>query len=188
VDDFVVFYTDPVLYDSILTRMREVFIGGFKDLGPLHKFLGIIIERWKEGGLRIHQTSKILEILERLDLDDVGPAPSLVKADTSAKLQPISGLLSEADVVFMTTVPYEETVSSLFYICHVNRWNISHTCPQVVRFMTNPGPEYWATVWHIYGYLKCTVGVDLVIVVKSMEMVFTNDDDIDSSLSHQVPG
>jgi hypothetical protein len=43
VDDFAVIYTDPVLYGVILSRMREVFIGGFKDLGPLHKFLGIII-------------------------------------------------------------------------------------------------------------------------------------------------
>jgi hypothetical protein len=64
VDDFTVFYTDPVLYGGILTRMHEVFIDGFKDLGPLHKFLGIIIEWHKEGGFQIHQTPKILEILE----------------------------------------------------------------------------------------------------------------------------
>jgi hypothetical protein len=183
VDDFAVFYTDPVLYGVILTRMREVFIGGFKDLGPLHKFLGIIIERRKEGGFRIHQTPKILEILERLGLDDVAPAPSPAKAGTAAKLQPLSGLLSEADALFMTTVPYVEAVSSLFYICRASRWDISHACSQVARFMANPGPEHWAAVRRIYGYLKRTAGVGLVIAAKSMEMELTNADDIDSSLS-----
>jgi hypothetical protein len=128
VDDFDVFYTDPILYGGILTRMHEDFIGGFKDLGPLHKFLGIIIERRKEGRFRIHQTFKILEILERLGLDDVAPAPSPAKAGTAAKLQPLSGLFSEADALFMTTVPYVEAVSSLFYICPASRWDISHTC------------------------------------------------------------
>jgi hypothetical protein len=66
VDDFAVIHNNSVLYQRILARMREVFIGGFKDLGPLHKFLGIIIERREKGGFRLHQTPKILELLERL--------------------------------------------------------------------------------------------------------------------------
>jgi hypothetical protein len=53
----------------------------------------------------------------------------------------------------------------------------------VVRFLANPGPEHWAAVHGIYGYLKRTVGVGLVIVTKSMEMELTNGDDIDSLLS-----
>jgi hypothetical protein len=83
----------------------------------------------------------------------------------------------------MTTVPYVEAVSSLFYICHASRWDISHACSQVVHFMANPGPEHWAAVRRIYGYLKRTAGVGLVIVAKSMEMEVTNADDIDSSVS-----
>jgi hypothetical protein len=38
-------------------------------------------------------------------------------------------------------------------------------------------------VRRIYGYLKRTAGVGLVIAAKSMEMELTNADDIDSSLS-----
>jgi hypothetical protein len=49
--------------------MREVFIGAFKDLGPLQKFLGIIIETRPESGFRLHQTPKILELLDRLMLE-----------------------------------------------------------------------------------------------------------------------
>jgi hypothetical protein len=117
-----------------------------------------------------------------LGLDDVAPAPSSAKAGTAAKLQPLSGLLSEADALFMTAVPYLEAVSSLFYICRAIRWDISYACSQVARFMADPGPEHWAAVRRIYGYLKRTVGVGLVIAAKSMEMEFTNVDDIDSSL------
>jgi hypothetical protein len=87
------------------------------------------------------------------------------------------------DVLFMTTVPYVEVVSLFFYICHANRWDVSHVCSQVTRFMANPGPEHWAVVRRIYGDLKRTVGVGPVIVAKSMEMELTNADDIDSSFS-----
>ena len=176
VDDFAVLYTDPELYKRILARMREVFIGGFKDLGPLHKFLGIIIERRTEGGFRLHQTPKILELLQRLGLDDVAPASSPAQAGTAAKLQPLLEPLSEADALFMAAVPYVEAVSSLFYICRASRWDISHACSQVARFMANPGPAHWAAVRRIYGYLRRTATVGLVIAVNTLELEYTNAD------------
>jgi hypothetical protein len=49
--------------------------------------------------------------------------------------------------------------------------------------MANPGPDHWAAVRRIYGYLERTAGVGLVIAAKSMEMELTNADDIDSSVS-----
>jgi hypothetical protein len=183
VDDFAVFYSDSALYARILTRMREVFIGGFKDLGPLHKFLGIIIERRKEGGFRVHQTPKILELLERLGLDDVSFASSPARAGTAAKLQPLPGPLSEEVALFMASVPYVEAVSCLFYICRASRWDISQACSQVARFMANPGPEHWAAVRRIYGYLRRTASVGLVIAVDTLELEYTN---VDAALSPRV--
>jgi hypothetical protein len=110
VDDFACFYTDAVLYARTLARMREVFIGGFKDLGPLHKFLGIIIKTVPEGGFRLHQAPIILELLDRLGLDNVAFADSPAKAGTAAKLMPLDEPLSEEDALSMEAVPYKEAV------------------------------------------------------------------------------
>jgi hypothetical protein len=54
--------------------------------------------------------------------------------------------------------------------------------------MANPGPEHWAAVRRIYGYLKRIAGVGLVIAPKSMEMELNNVDDIDTSLSPRAMG
>jgi hypothetical protein len=180
VDDFGVFYTDPALYETIFARMREVFIGGFKDLGPLHKFLGIIIEPRTEGGFRVHQAPKIKELLERLGLDDVAFAPSPAKAGTKEKLHPLTEPLSEEDELFMEAVPYREAVGALFYICRASRWDISHACSQVARFMANPGPAHWAAVKRIYGYLRRTANVGLVIAAESLQLDYTATDAADS--------
>jgi hypothetical protein len=75
-----------------------------------------------------HSVSKTMVLGRLLGLDDVDPEPSPAKAGTAGKLQTFSGLLSEADALFMTTVPYVETVSSLFNICRANRWDTSFAC------------------------------------------------------------
>jgi hypothetical protein len=188
VDDFAVTYTDPALYARILARMREVFIGGFKDLGPLHKFLGIIIERRAEGGFRLHQAPKILELLKRLGLDDVNPASSPAKAGTAAKLMPVEGELSEEDALFMAGVPYKEAVGALFYICRASRWDISYACSQVARFMANPGPLHWAAVRRIYGYLRRTVNVGLVIAADTLKLDITTAEEANSPRTMNLEG
>jgi hypothetical protein len=113
--------------------MHEVFIGGFNDLSPLHKFLGIIIKRWEKGGFRLDQTPRILELLERLGLSNVM---------TAAKLQPLLEPLSEDDALCMSTLPYVEAVSYLCYICRASRWEISQACSQVAHFIANPRPHH----------------------------------------------
>jgi transposase InsO family protein len=188
VDDFGVFYTDPALYARIFARMREVFIGGFKDLGPLHKFLGIIIERRPEGGFRVHQAPKIKALLERLGLGDVAYEKSPAKAGTKHKLHPLLEPLSEEDALFMAAVPYKEAVGALFYICRASRWDISHACSQVARFMANPGPKHWDAVRRIYGYLRRTADVGLVIAADSLLLDYTNADETQSPRAMRLEG
>jgi hypothetical protein len=188
VDDFAVFYTDPVLYARIFARMRAVFIGGFKDLGPLHKFLGIIIEPRKEGGFRVHQAPKIKELLQRLGLEDVAFAASPAKAGTHHKLHALTEPLSEEDELFMDGVPYKEAVGALFYICRASRWDISHACSQVARFMAKPGPVHWAAVRRIYGYLRRTADVGLVIAADSLQLDYTGADMLQSPRAMSLEG
>jgi hypothetical protein len=188
VDDFAVFHTDPALYARIFARMREVFIGGFKDLGPLHKFLGIIIERRPQGGFRVHQAPKIKALLERLGLGDVALASSPAKAGTKDKLHPLLEPLSEEDALFMAAVPYKEAVGALFYICRASRWDISHACSQVARFMANPGPKHWDAVRRIYGYLRRTADVGLVIAADSLQLDISDADAAQSPRSMRLEG
>jgi hypothetical protein len=69
----------PASAQDSARSVSEVFIGDFKDLGPLHKFLGIIIDTRPEGGFRLHQAPNILELLDRLGLDNVAFADSPAK-------------------------------------------------------------------------------------------------------------
>jgi hypothetical protein len=54
-----------------------------KDLGPLHHFLAIIVER-RSQGLFLHQRQYAIDILERADMSDCKPCSTSI--DTQAKL------------------------------------------------------------------------------------------------------
>jgi hypothetical protein len=60
-----------------------------KDLGPLHHFLGITVER-RPDGLFLHQRTYTLDILKRAVMAHCKPCTTLV--DLQAKLAGDSGL------------------------------------------------------------------------------------------------
>jgi hypothetical protein len=59
-----------------------------KDLGPLHHFLGITVER-RPDGLFLHQCTYTLDIVKRAVMADCNPCTTLV--DLQAKLADDSG-------------------------------------------------------------------------------------------------
>jgi hypothetical protein len=67
-----------------------------KDLGPLHRFLGIIAER-RPQGLFLHQRQYAIDILERAGMSDRKPCSTPV--DTQAKLSEDAGPGRRRDIL-----------------------------------------------------------------------------------------
>jgi hypothetical protein len=137
--------------------------------GPITKFIGICVEKTAEGYYRLHQEPYIDKVLERLGLEKVRHAASPERGGTAAKLQPQRGQMSPAEAAYMQGKPYKEAVGALFYLARSTRWDISHACGQVARFMDKPNPTHWAAVVRIYAYLARTKGVALLMKSRGME-------------------
>jgi hypothetical protein len=71
----------PDLLQRTILALQLEF--AMKDLGPLHHFLGITVERWPQG-LFLHQRQYAIDILERAGMSDCKPCSTPV--DNQAKL------------------------------------------------------------------------------------------------------
>jgi hypothetical protein len=77
--------TADLLHRTIVALQWEF---AMKDLGPLHHFLGITVER-RPQGLFLHQRQYAIDILERAGMSDCKPCSTPV--DTQAKLSEDDG-------------------------------------------------------------------------------------------------
>jgi hypothetical protein len=85
VDNMLTTSTADLLQCTIIALQREFVM---KDLGPLHHFLGITVER-RSQGLFLHQRQYTTNILERAGMSDCKPCSTLV--DTHAKISEDDG-------------------------------------------------------------------------------------------------
>ena len=164
VDDFMVTYNDRDLYDKVFAHMLDNFT--ITDFNGVRKFLGINIERLADGTFRIHQKPYIRDLLGRLGVKTVAESPEA--PGSTAKLEPTE-TLTPHDQEFMDGVPYREAVGALFYLARATRFDISHACSQVARFMANPSPTHWKAVLRIYAYLNRTEDKALRIAAKGLD-------------------
>ena len=61
----------------------------------------------------------------------------------------------------MQSVPYNSAVGALMYLATCTRPDIAYTVSQLSRFNSNPGPQHWAAVKHLFRYVKATIGLKL---------------------------
>ena len=169
VDDFACTFNDRALYDRIYAAMQARFVITDYGGGDITRFVGVCVEKTSEGHYRLHQKPYIEQVLERLNLADIKHASSPERAGTEARLTPYEGELGAAEREFMTSVPYKEAVSALFYLSRSTRFDIAHAVGQVARFMDRPCHRHWKAVLRIYAYLARTKNVALVMSSRGME-------------------
>jgi hypothetical protein len=75
VDDIILTTSSPELLRRTISTLQREFT--MKDLGPLHHFLGITVER-RPDGLFLHQRTYTLDILKRAVMADCKPCTTLV--------------------------------------------------------------------------------------------------------------
>ena len=69
--------------------------------------------------------------------------------------------LSDAEKEAMANVPYREAVGSLMYLMICTRPDLAAAVQMVSRFSSNPGPQHWEAVKHIFRYLQKTKSLQL---------------------------
>jgi hypothetical protein len=117
-----------------------------KDLGTLHHFLGITVQK-QSHDLLLHQRQYALEIIARAGLTDCKPCATLI--DTSAKLSGTSG----APVSDPTQ--YRSLASALQYLMFT-RPDISYAVQQVCLHMHDPREPHLTALKRILLYLQGT--------------------------------
>jgi hypothetical protein len=152
VDDCLVAYDQEWQIKEVLDRLKETY--ALKDLGQPTQILGIQVESFENGDVKIHQARYIDELLERFGMADCNevPIPQTPWTYLSADMSPSV----DADVAAMKKVPYAELVGSLNWLATSTRPDIAQTVSKLCRFVSNPGPEHWKAAKQVLRYLKGT--------------------------------
>jgi hypothetical protein len=152
VDDCLVAYDQEWQMKEVLDQLKEVY--ALKDLGQPSQILGIQVECFEDGDVKIHQARYIEELLVRFGMADCNdtPIPQAPWVFLTADMSPSV----DADVAAMKKVPYAELVGSLNWLATSARPDIAQTVSKLCRFVSNPGPEHWKAAKQVLRYLKGT--------------------------------
>ena len=124
-----------------------------KDLGSLHHFLGVVVQRQKDT-LFLSQRQYTLDILPGHGMSDCKPCPTPV--DTCAKVSADAG----PSVDDPTT--YSSLVGALQYLTFT-RPDIAYAVQQVCLHMHDPREVHLVAAKQILRYLQGTISYGLVI-------------------------
>jgi hypothetical protein len=128
-----------------------------KDLGDLHFFLGMEVERDRAQRLfYINQLGYLKEILKRFHMEDCKAIG--VPVDPNTKLKK-----NENKDVEMVKVPYQQAVGSLMFAMLCTRPDLEYPISVVSQHMANPSIEHWMAVKRIFRYLQGTLQFKLRI-------------------------
>ncbi len=111
-----------------------------KDLGELHFFLGMEVERnHDERLLHISQIKYLKEILKHFRMEECKPIG--VPLDPKVKLQRNVNGNDESK-----GFPYQQAVGSLMYAMFCTRFDFSYLISVLSQHMANPNMEHWMAV------------------------------------------
>jgi hypothetical protein len=153
IDDITLASKSPSAIDKYVQLLSQHF--KCRDLGPTRFLLGVAIERDRPTRtLKLHQHQFILDLLEKYGMSDCKPVqtPLPPKLVLSHSMSPSTQ--EEKDL--MSEVPYLSAVGSLQYLAIMTRPDIAHSVAYLARFNSNPGPEHWKALKHLFRYLKGT--------------------------------
>jgi len=142
---FIVVYVDDLILvcdnkDKLL-QVKEELSQKFKmkDLGDLHFFLGMEVERDRaQRLLYINQIGYLKEILKRFCMEDCKAIG--VPLDPKTKLKK-----NESKDVEMVKAPYQQAVGSLMYAMLCTRPDLTYPISVMSQHMANLSIEHWIT-------------------------------------------
>jgi hypothetical protein len=155
---YLLLYVDDMLIATKsmkeITALKAQLSSEFdmKDLGAAKKILSMEIVRDRKSGLLyLSQKSYIEKVLHRLNVHNAKPVSTPLAPHF--KLSAKQCAETDADLEYMSKVPYSSAVGSLIYAMVCSRSDLSHAMSVVARYMSNPGKEHWKAVQWIFRYL-----------------------------------
>jgi len=179
VDDILLIGNDVGALSSVKVWLTKQF--DMKDLGEANYVLGIrILRDRKNKMIALSQASYIDKILEKYAMQNSkkGGQPSRSGITLSNSDCPKTSEERE----YMAKVPYASAVGSLMYAMLCTRPDICHAVGIVSRFQSNPGPNHWVAVKHIFKYLRRTRNYMLVYSGEDLTPLGYTDSDFQSCL------
>ena len=166
VDDIILTASSTELLRRTISALQREF--AMKDLGPLHHFLGITVER-RPDGLFLHQRTYTLDILKRAVMADCKPCTTPV--DLQAKLADDSGPpVADAS-------QFRSIAGALQYLTFT-RPDIAYAVQQICLHMHDPREPHLTAMKRILRYLRGTPDFGLLLRRSSSSdlVVYTDAD------------
>jgi hypothetical protein len=166
VDDIVLTASSPQLLQRVITALKQEF--SMKDLGPLHYFLGVAVQRHKDT-LFLSQRQDILDILGRHGMSNCKPCSTPV--ETCAKVA------ADAGPPVDDQTAYRSLAGALQYLTFT-RPDIAYAVQQICLHMHDPREGHLVTAKRILRYLQGTISFGLIIPrsASSQLVVYTDAD------------
>jgi hypothetical protein len=151
VDDIILTVSNMELLRRTISALQREFT--MKDLGPLHYFLGITVER-RPDGLFLHQRTYTLDIVKRAVMADCNPCTTPV--DLQAKLADDSGPP-------VTDVSQFRSIAGALQYLTFTRPNIAYAMQQICLHKHDPREPHLTAMKCILRYLRGTPDFGLLL-------------------------
>ncbi|CAN6708560.1 unnamed protein product [Malus baccata var. baccata] len=149
VDDIILTGSSSTLIDDVIMELTKEF--DMKDLGQLSYFLGLQVS-YQSGGLFVSQSKYIKDLLNKVDLQDSKPCPTLCL--------PYHKLLKDDGDPYHSPEQYRSIVGALQYV-NFTRPDIAFSVNQCCQFMHSPMTSHVVAVNRILRYLSGTLDYGL---------------------------
>lgn len=153
VDDIIVVSSSQEAVKALLRDLEKDF--AIKDLGDLHYFLGIQVQR-KKGELLLTQERYAADILKRVNMQLCKPVKTPL--NVTEKLSITSGTRLEVE----DSTKYRSIVGALQYLT-LTRLDLSFSVNKFCQFLHSPTITHWEAVKRILRYVQGTIGLGLTI-------------------------
>lgn len=158
---FVLIYVDDIIVASSSSEGTTLLLRAlgsdfaWKDLGDLHYFLGIEVNK-VDDGLIMCQSKYASDVIKRTGMTNCKPVSSPLS--TSEKLSEYDGVpLGPED-----STKYRSIVGTLQYLT-LTRPDISFALNKICQYLHSPTTTHWTAAEHVLRYVKHTLQLGLKI-------------------------
>jgi hypothetical protein len=158
---------DDIVLNASFVSLRQHIIGSLqhefsmKDLGQLHHFLGMHVQRQSDGFL-LSQQQYMIDILDRAGMAACKPCSTPV--DVNPKLSATDGALLSA----ANATDFRHLAGALQYLTFT-RSDIAYAVQQVCLYMHAPRASHLAALKRILHYIRGTLHLGLYLRPSSVE-------------------
>ncbi|KAJ3474116.1 hypothetical protein NLI96_g12644 [Meripilus lineatus] len=154
--------TDPAIRRSTRTPLRRKSPRKETSRPFMRKLRSVRMQKDRDRAkhsISLSQKHYVEDILERFHMSDCKPVGTPM--EPGLRLSASQCPATDEDKQAMASVPYINAVGALMYLAIATRPDISFAVSVLSRFNSNPGPDHWKAVKHLFRYLKGTMDYKL---------------------------